>query len=66
MVTPEILRDLAEFLGLLRRQWVKLKLSMTPKFHCLLLRHAVLQLETSGGGLGDLGEDVLSKVIRSA
>jgi hypothetical protein len=60
MVTPQILGDLAELLELLRRQWVKMKLPMTPKFHCLL-RHAVLQLETSGGGLGDLGEDGIER-----
>jgi hypothetical protein len=32
MVTPEILEDLAELLELLRWQWVKMGLPMTPKF----------------------------------
>ena len=35
-------------------------LPMTPKFHCLL-RHAVVQLEATGGGLGDLGEDGIER-----
>jgi hypothetical protein len=39
-VTGEIVKNLAELLDLLRVQWVKMQLPMTPKFHCLL-RHAV-------------------------
>jgi hypothetical protein len=60
MVKPDILEDLEEFLELLRRQWVKMKLPMTPKFHCLL-RHALRQLEATGGGLGDLGENGIER-----
>ncbi len=60
MVTPQILGDLAELLELLRRQWVKMKLPMTPKFHCLL-RHTLRQLEATGGSLGDLGEDGIER-----
>jgi hypothetical protein len=38
-----------------------MKLLMTPKFHCLL-RHTLRQLEaTTGGGLGDLGEDGIER-----
>jgi hypothetical protein len=37
-----------------------MKLPMTPKFHCLL-RHGVLELKTSEGGLGDLGEDGIER-----
>jgi hypothetical protein len=33
---PGILEELAELLEWLRRQWVKMKLPMTPKLHCLL------------------------------
>jgi hypothetical protein len=33
---------------------------MTPKFHCLL-RHTLRQLEATGGGLGDLGEDDIER-----
>ena len=65
MVTPMILQDLSELLNLLRQQWVKMKLPMTPKFHCLL-RHAVLQLESTRGGLGDLGEDGIERSHQSA
>jgi hypothetical protein len=60
MVTPEILGNLTELLELLRKQWVIMGLPMTPKFHCLL-RHAVVQLEATGGGLGDLGEDGIER-----
>jgi hypothetical protein len=60
MVTPKILKDLEDLLELLRRQWVKMKLLMTPKFHCLL-RHTLRQLEATGGGLGDLGEDGIER-----
>jgi hypothetical protein len=59
-VTPQILEDLEELLELLRRQWVKMQLPMTPKFHCLL-RHAVSQLRSTGGGLCDLGEDGIER-----
>jgi hypothetical protein len=60
MVTPEILKDLAELLELLRWQWVKMGLPMTPKFHALL-RHALRQLRATGGGLCDLGEDGIER-----
>jgi hypothetical protein len=59
-VTDEILKDLAELLELLRVQWVKMQLPMTPKFHCLL-RHAASQLKSTGGGLCDLGEDGIER-----
>jgi hypothetical protein len=59
-VTPEIVNNLNELLELLRLQWVKMQLPMTPKFHCLL-RHAVGQLQETDGGLGDLGEDGIER-----
>ena len=59
-VTEDILDNLAELLELLRVQWVKMQLPMTPKFHCLL-RHAVSQLKSTGGGLCDLGEDGIER-----
>jgi hypothetical protein len=59
-VTETILDDLAELLDLLREQWVRMQLPMTPKFHCLL-RHAVSQLRDTGGGLCDLGEDGIER-----
>jgi hypothetical protein len=59
-VTDEILDRLAELLELLRVQWVKMQLPMTPKFHCLL-RHAVSQLKSTGGGLCDMGEDGIER-----
>jgi hypothetical protein len=60
----KILKDLEDLLELLRRQWVKMKLLM-PKFHCLL-RHTLRQLETTGGGLGDLGEDGIERSHQGA
>jgi hypothetical protein len=59
-VTDKIPDDLAKLLELLRVQWVKMQLPMTPKFHCLL-RHAVSQLKSTGGGLCDLGEDGIER-----
>jgi hypothetical protein len=59
-VTAKILADLAELLELLRAQWVKTQLPMTPKFNCLLW-HAVSQLASAGGGLCDLGEDGIER-----
>jgi hypothetical protein len=59
-VTAQILNDLAELLELLRAQWVKMQLPMTPKFHCLL-RHALSQLKSTGGGLCDMGEDGIER-----
>jgi hypothetical protein len=59
-VTPQILKELEDLLELLRLQWVKMQLPMTPKFHCLL-RYAVSQLRSTGGGLCDLGEDGIER-----
>ena len=60
MVTVEILADLEELLELLRLQWVKMGLPMTPKFH-ILLKHALAQLRESKGGLSDLAEDYIER-----
>jgi hypothetical protein len=59
-VTDEILDKLAKLLELLRVQWVYMQLPMTPKFHSLL-RHAVSQLKSTGGGLCDMGEDGIER-----
>jgi hypothetical protein len=60
MVNPAIIEEVEELLELLRVQWVKMQLPQTPKFHCLL-RHAVSQLLSTGGGLCDLGEDGIER-----
>ena len=60
MITEEIITNLEELLELLRLQWVKMGLPMTPKFH-ILLKHALAQLRESNGGLSDLAEDYIER-----
>jgi hypothetical protein len=59
-VTQKILDDLTELLEVLRKQWVYMQLPLTPKFHCLV-RHAVSQLKSTGGGICDIGEDGIER-----
>jgi hypothetical protein len=63
-VTAEILDELAGLLELLRVQWVKMQLPMTPKFNCLL-RHAVSQLNPLVVVFVILGKTVSSVVTKS-
>ena len=60
-VTDEIIETLKKRLELAREKWDEMGLSMTPKWHMLLLNHTIQFLIRTGGGLIEIGKDRIKR-----
>ena len=58
-VTQEVIKDLEDFLDTARKEWKRMSLSNTPKFH-LMLDHASESLLHTKGYV-DMGEDCIER-----